>query len=1441
MAIPLKVLLVEDSDDDAFLLTRELRRGNYEPDITRVADAEGMRAALAGQAFDIVLADYYMPRFSGQAALELALELAPETPLIVVSATIGEETAVAMVKAGARDYVMKGKLNRLAPAIERARREVEARRERLRAEQALRVSEEKFRSTIEQSADGILLIDTDLKISEWSRGLEVISGYSRAEMLGQYSWDAQFRLLPGVRRTPEHLAMLRRGTESLRQDPYHIAQTSSEVTIETRTGAVRHLQVVAYPIQTSTGTMFGSIMRDITEHRRAERALRDSEEKFRSLIENALDVITVADTSSKVVYESPSVERVFGYRPDELIGTTGFSRVHPDDVARVAKVWQEAVAHPGETRQVECRQQHKDGSWRDIEALGRVIVDPSGQKLFIVNARDITERRRVEQALRDSEEKFRSLIENALDIISVNDSDGKVVYESPAVERLLGYGPSETAGSGSFSRLHPDDAAAMQALWAEAARNLGQTMRAECRLRHQDGSWRTVEALGRATLDASGKLQFIVNARDISDRRQAELALRASEEKFRSLVENTVDVISVRDASGRVIFESPSAESVFGYKPDELVGRTGFDRIHPDDLDRVMGQWHQALANPGKAYRMECRMRHRDGSWLAIEAIGLGVRDSSGQMQILTNVRDATERQRADAAVRESEEKFRGFIEQSNDGVIILDADMRIVEWSRGQQEIFGFTRDEMVGRPGWEYQYMVLPEAERTPELLERLKSNLDHISREQPPHELMRPREVAVQTKNGAVKYVQVSAFPIRTPSGMRFGSITRDVTQRRQAEAALHESEEKFRRFVEQSTDGIVILDQQMCITEWSRGQEIIFGYSRADMLGQPVWDYQYLCLPREQRTEAERARLERALRALQASAAPPVAIHDMVLEVETKSGERRFVQVAAFPIRTAGGTIFGSIARDVTDRRRAEQALSKSEQQLRGITDNMLDMISVTDVEGRFTYVSPSTTKVLGYAAEELLGHDFLARVHPEDQSRVLELATQAVAAKTQGTLEYRYFHADGHEVWLESVGNVIVDEAGNAVGAVFGTREVTDRHRAEQALRDREEFYRSLIENTLDLIVEFNMDGRLSYVSPSVERVFGYRTEDVVGRNLSQLGFDPVDLERITSDLLVSPPHEIEGRRFEVRIRHRDGSWRWIEALVRIVPQLDRDPRFVVNARDISARRESEQALRSSEEKYRRLVESLGREYFFYRHDTAGVFTYLSPSVASMLGYSPQEFSTHYTRYLTDSPLNLAVVAHTDGSLRGEQQPPYEVEILHQDGSTRSLEVTEVPLRGPDGGVIGVEGIAHDVTARKQTEQTVKQTRDLLDQIVDAISEPVFVKDRQHRFALVNDAMVEFLGIAREEWIGASDADFFPPEQVAVFLEKDEQVFVTGEPNTNEERLTGADGRVRTIITKKSRLIDAAGNAYIVGVIHDVTVQRELERTVRAQAESTPAI
>jgi PAS domain S-box-containing protein len=267
-------------------------------------------------------------------------------------------------------------------------------------------------------------------------------------------------------------------------------------------------------------------MLDVSDRKAAEQALRASEEHFRRMIENASDLILISAPDGTLTYASPSARRLLGRDPATLVGLGPEALVHPDDLPEIQAAMRVMTQAPGTVVEATFRMRRADGEWRLLEAVGRTLAPDTPDEGVVAHGRDITERRAAEEALQRSEEHFRRLIENASDLVMIARPDGQLTYASPSVERLLGYRPEQLVGLLPGDLIHPDDVAAVWAVLGRIAAEPGTVHAFGARLRHRDGSWRTVEALGRTVAPDSADEGIVANSRDVTARLEAEAALR---------------------------------------------------------------------------------------------------------------------------------------------------------------------------------------------------------------------------------------------------------------------------------------------------------------------------------------------------------------------------------------------------------------------------------------------------------------------------------------------------------------------------------------------------------------------------------------------------------------------------------------------------------------------------------------------------------------------------------------------------------------------------------------------------------------------------------------------------------------------------------------------------------------------------------------------------
>jgi PAS domain S-box-containing protein len=420
MGVSLRVLLVEDSEDDALLLLRELRRGGYEPLCERVDTAGGMEAALDEREWDLVVADHSMPEFSSSAALELLRRKGlADVPFIIVSGRIGEDVAVAAMKAGAQDYIMKDNLARLNTAIERELREAEGRRERRRAEEELKVSETRFRLMIEQSPLSIQIFSPDGRTLRVNRAWERLWGVT-LDQIPDYNvlQDPQLvekGIMPYIK---EGFAGQAVAIPPVKYEPEETIPNVSEV-------SHRWVRAFIYPVKDAGGNVQEVVLihEDITERREAEEERRRAEEKYRGIFENAVEGIFQTTVEGRFVTANPALARMFGYdSPEELLENVSNVAeqlyVEPERRAEFNRL----VQRDGFVSGFEVQMYRKDGSVMWASASARAIRDAEGEMVgYEGTVEDITERKRLEESLREIQEAERRRIARELHDVVLQD------------------------------------------------------------------------------------------------------------------------------------------------------------------------------------------------------------------------------------------------------------------------------------------------------------------------------------------------------------------------------------------------------------------------------------------------------------------------------------------------------------------------------------------------------------------------------------------------------------------------------------------------------------------------------------------------------------------------------------------------------------------------------------------------------------------------------------------------------------------------------------------------------------------------------------------------------------------------------------------------------------------------------------------------------------
>jgi diguanylate cyclase (GGDEF)-like protein/PAS domain S-box-containing protein len=424
-------------------------------------------------------------------------------------------------------------------------------------------------------------------------------------------------------------------------------------------------------------TVIGDALVSTLARVRAEQAVRANEERFRSLAEHSSDFMLVYSEQGEVRYLSPSTARFSGFATGVRFADQTI--VHPDDVQLVAEVFGPLRASPcGSTsRPFEVRIRRADGEYRWLEMIATNLLEDPVVDGIVVNARDVTERREaqdelrrineslertnaqlselidekleVERQLRGSEELFRAIVQSSSDAVTVIAPDGTFRFGSSLGHKVLGYAEDFPLG-GALDLIHPDDTERAAETLRRSFTEPGPQGPITIRVRHVDGSWRHVEAVGNNLLDNPAVQGVVVSARDVTQRVEAEDALRRSDERFRALVQNLSDVVTIVGPDGQLAYSSPAAERLFGFTEGDQSWTDPMARVHPDDLERVVEAMSERLET-GDMEPVSFRLRIADDTYREVEAIVQDLNDDPSVGGIVVTTRDVTERARAEALV----------------------------------------------------------------------------------------------------------------------------------------------------------------------------------------------------------------------------------------------------------------------------------------------------------------------------------------------------------------------------------------------------------------------------------------------------------------------------------------------------------------------------------------------------------------------------------------------------------------------------------------------------------------------------------------------------------------------------------------------------------------------------------------------------------------------
>ncbi len=751
-----------------------------------------------------------------------------------------------------------------------------------------------------------------------------------------------------------------------------------------------------------------------------------------------------------------------------------------------------------------------------------------------------------------SKAQYRSFIENAPVGIYRLTLDDRIVIANHAFAQMLGFSTSADVVGKQFTDL---------VIRAEPARTTFLAKADERGIHGQESTWWRQDSLQfsvsesvRVVADDKGAPIYVDGTvEDISDRKEAEEAVRRSARRFRSLIERGTDIIVVIDSRGHIRLDSPSVESALGYLPAEWRGQKIFDFIHPDDIEEAIQTFEECLRTASRPVSLELSIRHRNGSWRKIDTYLVNHTSDPDIEGIIINARDVTERSAALSELRESEQRLQALLDGALDAILVADDTSRYIYGNPAACKLLGVPLEELVTKGL--YAFVGAGAVDAT---AQQYQSFLD-TGHQEGVIQMTRPDGQRIDVEFAAT----ANFWP-----GQHL-SILHDVTERIHSEELLQESEQRFRAIFENAAIGVTLIAFDGTFVTCNHAFEELVGYDEFELR---EFTIQSITHPDDQPREME-------------------AVTD-VLEGRRDSNqvEKRFIRKdgeivwarltvsIAYTSSDQGQLVIGVIE-DITERKQVQSELHLSEERFRAIFENAAMGVALIALDGTFVTCNHAFEELVGYDEHELRGSAVQSITHPDDQPREFAAVMEVLEGKRDSLqIEKRFIRKDGEIVWARltvSIAYTSSDQGQLVIGLV---EDINERKQAEFALLASEERFRSMFEGAGVGIGLMDSSRLFVACNPALQTMLGYTEEEFLMMS-RETWIHPEELaadDVLFAELVAGIRDQYQ---VEKRYLRRDGRELWGRLTsTRVRGQGDESPMIIGMLEDITEQKRIQQQL-----------------------------------------------------------------------------------------------------------------------------------------------------------------------------------------------------------------------------------------------------------------------
>lgn len=1065
-------------------------------------------------------------------------------------------------------------------------------------------------------------------------------------------------------------------------------------------GRIIWIHLESIPRVTTAGEiLWTGILYDNTDQKEQEETLKESENKYRELVDNSPDAISIYSEDKIVFVNNECIRLMKAVSADELMGKSVIEFVHPDYHTFVTERIKTVVNNGKALPLADEKFMRLDGSPIDVEVKSIPIVYQHKPAVQLI-VRDITERKKTQELLLQSEDRFQQLFNKAPLGYQALNIDGHFIEVNQQWLDTLGFYREEVIGKWFGDFLAPE--------YKEAFRQRFPIFKAqgcihsEFEMVHKDGSRLFIAFDGRIGYDKNGDFkQTHCILQDITDRKRAEKALMESETKFRSITEQTTDLISITDTHGIIQYASPACTSVFGLEPEEMEGHNFIDYLDESSIEKAVHIFNTNLASGQNAVDLELTMKRKDGS-LFIGELNGKIFESDSQKGTLVIIRDITERKNAEYEITKSREDFKDLFDNAPIGYHEIDAAGRIVRINRTELNMLGYSPEELTGQFVWKISANETESQKAVEDKLEGRNFSKKSFGRE-------------FKRKDGSTFPVLVQDNLLRDADGNITGirSTIQDITERRVFEKEVQKSREDFKDLFDNAPVGYHEINAEGRIIRINQTELSMLGYSQEELTGQYIWKLN------EDETFAKDITTEKLK-----------GYHNCTIAYERvlvrKDGSIITVLEQDRVLRSKDGNITGirSSVQDITERKQAELDLQLSEEKFRNIFEKSTVGKSMTSLDGKMN-VNKAFSQIMGYSEEELLNLNWMEITHKDDiEFNKQELKLIISGEKSFSQWEKRYIHKNGNIVWVDISTFLLRDNDGKPIYFITEIYDITARKKAETDLRNSEDkFKKAFMTNPDSININRMEDGMYVSTNNGFTRIMGYSEKDVRGKTSIDINIwaNQDDRQKLVKEL--QGKGVVENMISQFRTKSGELVYGMMSASI---IELDGTSHILSITRDVTEIKKTEMALQQSEELYRNLVLQIPDGV--YKSTPDGRFIDVNPAMVKMLGYKNK-------KELLDIDIKSQLYFNTadrESAILNEKNEEMGIfPLKRKDGSAIWIEDHGWYNRDSDGHVVTHEGVLRNITDRKLAQDALHEREAILKRtltestgLIDSTSESI---------------------------------------------------------------------------------------------------------------------